>query len=431
MCISIASDPEEVEDRVIDRSGDIDQRPPEERHLPPSNILLFQGAPDKGPLQHPPIARSLSAIPEEPRRANYVKGNELGEMAKRLQKELDKRGTKAKAQLDALTQKIEAQEKRCLAPKLDDELQQIRLKRQKVLIMNGPTLANCLRDERSRLADLEQFKSRNRLLREPHYPESPTLAIGILMMLILAEAGLNGVLFAETSDQGLFGGWLEALVLAVTNVGVAFLFGRIALPQLHRRGFFLSTAAAATSLAGFASLIAINLFAAHYRDFKVEFAKHELSVLSQPLAKKEPTVLTSSQKPGYPGKIAAAPKPDLAAANAADRGEPRWRGAEAEAIRRAISAPVDLKSFTSFFLLITGLCGAAIAALDGYKFDDPYPGYGKLHRRYLQTRERSTAVLRSILAQSNAIMEGNFLAIARKIDNHAHELAKLVSLHHS
>ena len=83
----------------------------------------------------------------------------------------------------------------------------------------------------------------------------------------------------------------------------------------------------------------------------------------------------------------------------------------------------------SFFLFVIGLCGASIAALDGYKLDDPFPGYGKRHRKYAAARLHSAGALQRILGQSNAIMTGNFQAINRKIESFAHEMSALLNLH--
>jgi hypothetical protein len=429
MTVPIPADADENEDRIIDRSGDIDQRPPEERGLSPSNIVLFQSAPQQA------AGVSLGAIPRhdqeftsrDPRRPPE---GPAGAIALRLQKDLDSRFARAKAQLEALTHKIEIQERRWVSPKLDDDLQQVRLQRQKVLIANGPELANRLGGERSHLADLDRFKATNGLSREAHYPASPTLGIGILAFLILLEAAINGVLFAETSDQGLFGGWLEALVLSITNVGAAFLLGRLLLPQLHRRGFVLRLAAAIITLAGVFALVSVNLIGAHYRDFRAEFARADLAA-GAPLT---PRAETAIVLPGPRWNAAAKPTkpggPDTRPAQPAQP-EQKKMPTEREAIRKALQAPLDLQSFTSVFLLVIGLCGATVAVWDGYKFDDPYPGYGKRHRRYLEARGKSTSALRKILLQSNTIMEGNFQAIARKIENHAQEMATLLSLHHA
>ncbi|MFY9639309.1 MAG: hypothetical protein WAK07_00165, partial [Rhodomicrobium sp.] len=253
-------------ERVIDRSGDIDQRPLEERTGKESAnaISLRRAEPE---VREPSYAVERYSAVSPPKGRFEHAPRELSEIAQSLQKDLDKQYARAKSQLDALTQKIEAQEKRCLPPKLDGDLQQIRFQRQKILIANGPALADCLREEKSRLADLETFKAENGLARDAHYPSSPILAFGILSILVLLEAGINGVLFADSSDQGLFGGWLEALVLSITNVGAAFLFGRMVLPQLHRPGLIPRTGAILLCLAGAAALTAVNLVGAHYRDY--------------------------------------------------------------------------------------------------------------------------------------------------------------------
>lgn len=428
----------ESEDRVIDRSGDIDQRPVEERTLPASNIVRFKAAPPP-PLTHfqeegVAVARAGRDGDSRPRFSEP----RLSEIASRLQKQLDEQHAKAKSQLAALTRKIEAQEKRCIPPKLDDELQQIRFQRQKILVSNGPILAGHLRDERSRLKDLELFKAQNGLTRDAYYPGSQIFAIGILFLLILAEAAINGVLFADTSDQGLFGGWMEALVLSLTNIGAAFLLGRLILTQLNRRGLFQRLAASLASLLGIGAILAINIYGAHYRDYKASPVASAQSAMQRPVSPAlpaQPAEPTKSQrKSGKPNDASPPAKTDAASqsiqAESAVNGFER-RGWEREAFGKVLSAPLEIQSFTSFFLLVIGLCGATVAAWDGYKLDDPFPGYGRRHRRYLEARSKKAEALQRILNQSNAIISGSAHSIARKIEDYAEEIAALQSLHHA
>jgi hypothetical protein len=413
--------------RVIDRSGDIDQRPPEERTGKDcANVVSFRR--EVRPCQLPAPAALYVAAPL-PAQGFKAPPRELADIAQRLQRDLDKQYAKAKSQLEALTQKIEAQERRCVPPKLDGDLQQIRFQRQKLLIANGPALADCLREEKSSLAALESFKAEHRLTRDAHYPSSPLLAFGILSMLVIMEAGINGVLFADSSDQGLFGGWLEALVLSITNVGAAFLFGRMVLPQLHRRGPGVKAGAFVLCLAGVAAILAINLAGAHYRDFKSEAGpppappavlKHEAS-LTLGGTRTGP----AAAMPRKAAKPAPAELPAPAPAPVAENG----RTKEREAVAKLLGSPFAFDSFMSFFLLVIGLCGACIAAFDGYKLDDPFPGYGKRHRKYAAARLHSAGALQRILGQSNAIMTGNFQAINRKIESFAHEMSTLLNLH--
>ena len=437
-------------ERVIDRSGDIDQRPPEERSSAPSNIVVFSGGVrvHQGTRQ---AGRGLNnhVVPPIPfpTADSSVRDtqHDLSNVARQLQKELDAQCAKANWQLESIERKIEAQEKRCVAPKLDGELQQVHFQRQKILIANGPQLADHLRDERNRLADLERFKADHHLNREAHYPSSPVLAIGILLMLILVEACVNGVFFAASSDQGLFGGWIEAFVLSLTNVGVAFLIGQLVLPQLNRRGVFSRLGAIAASLASIGILIAVNLFGAHYRDYRAEAAKSELVVAQHPSGGQKKSIVLNDAKPADAGKTAqkiakpsgekasnAAIAPIREQSVAPDGNAPqKTQESEREAIRRVLASPFNFQSFSSLFLLVIGLSGATIAAWDGYKFDDPYPGYGRRHRRHMEARADGAHALRRILSQTNTIMSGNFQAINNQIDSFSQELAALASLHHT
>jgi hypothetical protein len=421
---------EEDGERIIDRSGDIDQRPPEERVVHPANIVPFQPAslPEAEPIAtltrlevHPAAWAIPCRAPSAP----------LDDVARRAQAAIDKQFAKAKAHLQALTQKIEAKEKKCALPKLDGDLQHIRVQRQKTLIANGPALANHLREERGRLADLERFKAENGLTRDAHYPASPLLGFGILAILILVEAAINGVLFAETSDRGLFGGWLEAMALAITNVGVAFLVGSIVFPQVNRRSLPAKAGAIALSLAGLAALVAVNLFGAHYRDFRAAAARTDLSREAQAAPRRETIVAVKpvlSEAHGSKTKPAPLPFPEVAAKPASSEDDKAKRS-EMDALRRVFQAPFDLESFTSVFLLIIGLCAATVAAADGYKFDDPFPGYGKRHRRYAEARASNASTLRRILGASNAAIASAFQTVDRKLDACAQDLAELAQLH--
>ncbi len=412
-------------ERVIDRSGDIDQRPLEERTGKESaNAIPVRRAEPQ--IREPSYAVQRYPAAPPPAQRFEPPARELSGIVQSLQKDLDKQYARARSQLDALTQKIEAQEKRCLPPKLDGDLHQIRFQRQKILIANGPVLADCIREEKSRLADLENFKAENALRRDAHYPSSPLLAFGILSILVLLEAGINGVLFADSSDQGLFGGWLEALVLSIANVGAAFLFGRMVLPQLHRRGLIPRTGAVLLTLAGAAALIAVNLVGAHYRDFRAGVASLE-TVLPATLRASAPL---GGKKPPLAGKAAKAATAETSAAPQGQIADSE-KAKEREAIGKLFGSPFAFDGFMSFFLFAIGLCGASIAAVDGYKFDDPFPGYGRRHRRYAAARAQSTQALRRILSQSNTIMTGSFQAIGRKIENFAHEMSALLTLHHA
>jgi hypothetical protein len=255
-------------------------------------------------------------------------------------------------------------------------------------------------------------------------------------MLTLTEAAINGVLFADASEEGLLGGWLEAFVLAMANIGAAFLLGRLIFTQLHRRGPLARASASAASLCGIAVIVAINLFGAHYRDYKAQFATMAKPAAIQQTPAQAATPLPAEAAPQKLSRLKSGNAParsDSAPAQpvqvAADKEKPDPRGRERDAIASILRSPLQIESFASVFLLVIGLCGATIAAWDGYRLDDPYPGYGRRHRRYMQARARKSEALNRVLSQCGALMGGNTQAIARKIEDYAQEVAALQALH--
>ncbi|MBJ7533695.1 hypothetical protein JDN40_06225 [Rhodomicrobium vannielii ATCC 17100] len=407
-------------ERVIDRSGDIDQRPPDEIGLSSSSVVPYRRA----------ALASVAAV-DVPREVVHLReaggqaSSAAAATAERLQAEIDAAYAKAADRLSALSDSIAAHEKKCVAPSLDAEMREARLARQTMLIENGPELAERVREEKSRLDDLDAFKAKHRITREPHYAASPVLGLGVLCALILTEAVVNGVLFAGTSEQGLFGGWLEALVLAIANAGAAFLIGYFALPQLNRRSFVARAGAGVFVLAGVAAIFAINLFGAHYRDYRERaFADSMTRVeasrpppkAAAPLGTAKQTLVALPAKPITETKEAALPPAGS-------------KSAEADALRRLVENPFRIEGFSSVFLLVIGLCAAFIAAADGYKFDDPIPGYGRRHRSYRQARAATAATLRRAMHRAGGGATAAFQALDRKLDRHAAALADLSTRH--
>src|ERR1700741_517030 len=128
-----AASDEALEGRGVARPGIMAQLPregrPRERQAnviaryKPSLEAGASGIPKKS-LNGPGERPSPSAEQHPPSQSS------VSWLAKRLQDRLDLQYSKAKARLDAIAYKIEAQEKRCVTPKLDEDLQRIRFQRQ-------------------------------------------------------------------------------------------------------------------------------------------------------------------------------------------------------------------------------------------------------------------------------------------------------------
>ncbi len=448
MSSAISTDDDFVETRWVDTSGGLDQRPEAERSLSPSSAALPVVSPlapavQSNAVQYAPLP---TPVVGKPAKSPAVYPVSAGDLFNRHQTSLNTLAEQAKNRLAGIVRKIEAQEKKCVTPRLDDTLQQLRFQRQKVLVSQGPQLADLLNNEKAAAEDLKQFRQRNRLQHEAHYPASQTLSLSILLVLVLVEAAINGVLFAEASDMGLLGGWMEAMVLAMTNVGAAFLLGRLVLPNLNRRSVLAKVFAGAVALCFCLVILAVNIAGAHYRDFKASSSGAE--AVKAVVATGSPAVNTSQVLPANEGRAkrghamdAKGPRTPVASSNANSSASGAGKSAigvsqpqsptEKDAIRHAIANPLDIQSFTSFFLAVIGLCAAAIAAWDGYKLDDPFPGYGRRHRRYVKARSLTAEGLRRVLHQSNSIVGGASEALNRSIGAYAHEISALQSLGHA
>jgi len=194
-----------------------------------------------------------------------------------------------------------------------------------------------IKETRDQLShDLKEFQSANDLSSLPDYPESKFLSITILVAIAFIESIGNGYFFAKGNEFGFLGGYTQALIVASANVAFAFFWGYLAVPNMNsvnKTKKYLGIISIPTYL-----LIAIsfNLFVAHYRD--------ELSL--------------------------------------------SFEGANFRAISAFMETPFFLKDFDSFILFFIGLIISIVALIDGYKFDDKYPGYGRIYRRYKEAEKK-------------------------------------------
>jgi hypothetical protein len=177
--------------------------------------------------------------------------------------------------------------------------------------------------------DLKQFKKANKLNREPNYPISSIRAISIVLVVLIIEVFINGNFFAMGSDAGLMGGIFIATTISIVNVGLGFLVGIWLLREansIHLK----------TKLFSRSGYLLIMFFAVFF-NYLVAVWRKALEVA-----------------------------PDAAE-------EQFWLFLDT-----GISSIWDI---TSLGLFAVGLFCFAIAAYEGYRFDDSYPGYGKLSRK--------------------------------------------------
>jgi hypothetical protein len=193
--------------------------------------------------------------------------------------------------------------------------------------------------DRKDLDDVEQefehFKLSNNLTRGFRIPEGRVTHIGVVLLVLLLDTVANGFLLSSRDEFGLLGGMLQAILVAGMNVSLGFFAGRIAVPNIIHRSIWRRLGGLATFAILFGLILALNLSFAHYRD---------LSVLG---------VADPEQK----------------------------------ALSDLLETPFTLHDVKSWWLGGIGVLFAIVSLIDGFKWDDPYPGYGELARRRDARRE--------------------------------------------
>lgn len=176
---------------------------------------------------------------------------------------------------------------------------------------------------------LERFKSQHRLVGDANYPTTAKrcLNLAVVIATVVAEALINANFFAQGLDSGLLGGFWHAAAFAAVNVTFAFVLGWKAVPNVAHRHFLRKMLGWASVMLVIALMLGIGLGISHYRDWLV----------------------------------------------AGGTGLP--------VLDKLRSDPLGLNDIFSWLLLAISVICASIAAYEGKKMDDPYPGYGAISRR--------------------------------------------------
>jgi hypothetical protein len=204
--------------------------------------------------------------------------------------------------------------------------------------------------------ELQKFKLANAIDRTPQFPESSIFSISIVILLLLIETFFNGVVFfSKGHELGYLGGVIEALLISGINVGVSFLFGWKVLPYINHKKRPRKYAALIFFLIYLFLIFSFNLLVSHYR---IAFMENSVS-------------------------------------------------ATTSAFESFLAAPFRISDFQSLLLIGLGMLFFIFAAIDGYKFDDPYPNYGNLYRKKQRSEEDYVAQKRYLYAELDSIKDSS------------------------
>lgn len=180
------------------------------------------------------------------------------------------------------------------------------------------------------------FRDANDIDRQPAGPNVPWrwVMIAILVAIFLVESLLNATFLAVGSETGLLGGYGIAFGFSLINVGAPFLvFGNVH-RWVHHTVFWKQLMAGSSTVIYVALAFGCNLALAHWREASADLSE--------------------------------------------DVG--------AEARRRLLESPFGLHDLESWLLVAMGLFFSGVAFLEGYKFRDAYPGYGRKDQKMREAR---------------------------------------------
>lgn len=194
---------------------------------------------------------------------------------------------------------------------------------------------------------VRQFREKHALQRPPRYPTSRVFHIGVIAILVVIESAANTFLIALGHQLGILGGFVNAITISALNVGGGVAAGLIVMRYLNHRSRIHKSLATLGVVIFAVLVLTFNLLVAHYRD-----------------------VFESGN-----------------GAHAAETALQDFR-----------RAPFMLNNLNGWILFAVGCSFAMVAAYDGFRLDDPYPGYGALARRaeeansdYVDAKERALA----------------------------------------
>lgn len=183
--------------------------------------------------------------------------------------------------------------------------------------------------------EYERFRKENNLNRTANIrsPLEKGASISIALALIFVEALVNSSLFATNLEGGLIAGFTYASIASILNVMPAFLLGYFSIRNINHVSNKWKGYVGIVFLAFWIMLIAFSV--AHFRE-ALQSVEIEL--------------------------------------------------ATRQALDSLTTSPFGLIEIQSWMLLAVTFGFALFAAIDGYHFDDPYPGFSAIEIKYLNIK---------------------------------------------
>lgn len=224
-----------------------------------------------------------------------------------------------------------------------------------LLSQNKVELAETERRYRNAAQELQTFQAKHHLNRESRTPTAGKrfFMLSFLIALIAVEGVLNASFFAQGSDLGLLGGFVQAFIFALVNVALAATQGRYTIPFLHHRQIGLKLLGIVALIFALLLILVVAFGVSHYRD--------AMALGTEDTAKM--------------------------------------------ALAHLKADPFAFNDLNSWLLCgITCIFGI-LAIFDGLHLNDPYPFYGKTVARYEAERDEYESLIGEMKEEIEAFKE--------------------------
>jgi hypothetical protein len=237
--------------------------------------------------------------------------------------------------------------------------------------------------ELSRLAELRQSRQmefeifrKEHLRRDlPHYSRGIQKAAKVVFAVFLAvvDGLFNASFFASGLAGGLIDGFIQAFVAASVNVAACLAIGWVGIRYIHHIDTVKKLGGWIALLAGFVVPVIMGLAISHYREALIAGLETAQIVARDNL----------------------------------------------------FQSPLGLREVSSWLLFLLTLAFGLVALWDGYAMDDPYPGYGKLHRRLVQAEDEYNNAIASLSEHLDDLKEKILQQIQEALDQSENAIVRI------
>jgi hypothetical protein len=210
--------------------------------------------------------------------------------------------------------------------------------RESMLLAVKGDLRVARKDVLDRERTLEAFRKDHGLKRPAHPPRGHFLFSAIIVLLFAAETLPNAIILGEGEELGIAGGYTIAILFSLINLSLGFAAGHWGWTNAIHRNVLRKLFGLGLAVASLGGVLLINLALAHYR--------------------------------------------------AAVEGGMESSAAAAAVIPLMKADPLALGDIKSAIMVAMGVISALIVMMEGWFWDEPYPGYAEVsdHLRHAQTR---------------------------------------------